>query len=161
MSQSNSVASSTRHILPNVASPLEPPTAPFAASQAGPASPSRGSFRSLTPSNTNSGIAASDSGAVSLSVNFLPNKFSRPRSPGVHKRKNAKGGPTLPKRGGGIEAFKSGEARMPGAADEDYDGVTGGWFGGSDGKTKPKLRWTKFKWILFGTNFCVSTVYPS
>jgi hypothetical protein len=57
-----------------------------------------------------------------------------------------------PKRGGGVEAFRSGEARMPGANDEDYDGVSGGWFGGG-GKTRGRrLRWTKFKWILFVAN---------
>jgi len=39
---------------------------------------------------------------------------------------------------------------MPGAHDEDYDGVQGVWFG--HGSKKPTLRWTKFKWILFVGN---------
>jgi hypothetical protein len=47
----------------------------------------------------------------------------------------------LPKRGGGCEAFKSGEASMPGEQDDDYDGINSGWFGGRDGeRTKPSMR---------------------
>lgn len=42
---------------------------------------------------------------------------------------------------------------MPGDGDEDYDGVTGGWASA----TKGRLRWTKFKWILFFSNTLVST----
>lgn len=37
---------------------------------------------------------------------------------------------------------------MPGENDEDYDGVDPGGKGG-------KLRWNRFKWILFGTNTIV------
>lgn len=65
----------------------------------------------------------------------------------------------LPKRGGGREAFKSGEARMPGEQDDDYDGINSGWFGGKDGgRTKPRMRWNRFKWILFISNIVVSKV---
>lgn len=45
---------------------------------------------------------------------------------------------------------------MPGANDEDYDGVQGAWFG--NGPNKPALRWTKFKWIMFAANILL-TVY--
>jgi hypothetical protein len=63
----------------------------------------------------------------------------------------------LPKLGGGVEAFRSGESRMPGQGDEDYDGVTGGWFGGKEGGSTPprRLRWNKFKWTLFVANVFV------
>jgi hypothetical protein len=62
----------------------------------------------------------------------------------------------LPKLGGGVEAFKSGEARMPGENDDDYDGVSSSWFGGrTGGHAKPKLRWNKFKWALFVANVLV------
>lgn len=57
------------------------------------------------------------------------------------------------KQGGGREAFKANESRMPGANDEDYDGVQGAWFG--QGSKKPTLRWTKFKWVMFAANIFV------
>ena len=117
---------------------LTPPQAPFS---------NTGSLRSVTPS-------ASIPDNVSLTINYLPTKFSRPHSPGIHKRKG-KGvldAADVPKRGGGREAFRRGEARMPGEGDEDYDGV----MPRQSGKTKPKLRWTKFKWVLFFSNTVVS-----
>jgi hypothetical protein len=85
---------------------------------------------------------------------------------GARKRKSGKKGdpinPVMPKRGGGVEAFRSGEARMPGEGDEeDYDGL---WFGGNPGDTGPtkrKLRWNKFKWMLFLANVMVCiTIVP-
>jgi len=87
---------------------------------------------------------------ISLSVNYLPSKFSSGLlSPGARRRK---GRSDLPKRGGGREAFKSNEPRMPAEEDEDYDGITGGWFGGH---TRPRMRWNRFKWTLFVANVCV------
>ncbi|KAF8167109.1 tetraspanin Tsp2 family [Crassisporium funariophilum] len=77
---------------------------------------------------------------LSLTINYLPSKFSSsPISPGGIR--NRKGGRSpddldLPKRGGGTEAFRSNESRM------------------SQGKGK--LRWNKFKWILFLTNTCLT-----
>jgi len=59
----------------------------------------------------------------------------------------------MPKRGGGLDAFKGNEARMGGADDDS------GWFNGKEGGHTPrKLRWNKFKWILFFAN-TVLTVY--
>ncbi|KAF8808256.1 hypothetical protein BYT27DRAFT_7287627 [Phlegmacium glaucopus] len=55
-----------------------------------------------------------------LSVNYIPSKFSNDE-------------PNLPKRGGGLQAFKTNEPRMP--------------------QGKGRLRWHRFKWILFVTNF--------
>ncbi|KAF8995819.1 hypothetical protein BDQ17DRAFT_1401227 [Cyathus striatus] len=77
---------------------------------------------------------------VSLSINYLPHKFSStllsPSS--LRKRKGTKGDGEplllLPKRGGGVEAFKSGEARMP----------------------DKQLQWNRFKWALFVTNLILS-----
>lgn len=96
-----------------------------------------------------------DSSGVSLTINYLPHKFSNTLlSPGPRKRKGKDGTPGMPKRGGGVEAFKSGEARMPGENDEDYDGVSGDFFGARHGNKK--LRWNKFKWFLFASNTLVS-----
>lgn len=47
---------------------------------------------------------------------------------------------------------------MPGEADEDYDGVTSGWFGGKDARSRfaKKLRWNRFKWTLFVANLVLT-----
>ena len=86
---------------------------------------------------------------------------------GARKRKGWKKvepvAPIIPKHGGGVDAFRSGEARMPGERDEDdYDGL---WFGGNHdmpreaGPAKNKLRWNRFKWMLFLANVLV-IIYP-
>ena len=97
---------------------------------------------------------------VPLSANYLPSKFSNTLllASGSRKRKftHRDVDTILPKRGGGVEAFKSGEARMPKENDEDYDGVSSGWFGGKGASQgHPKLRWNKFKWTLFAANVLV------
>jgi len=139
-------------------SPLEPPTAPFATSSGSP----RGSQLSLgSRGNESPLLQRTDSSPVSLSVNYLPSKFSTaPVTPGAGRRRKSKHVDSMmPKRGGGREAFKSGEARMPGEQDDDYDGINSGWFGGKDGgRTKPRMRWNRFKWILFISNI-VLTIY--
>ena len=55
-------------------------------------------------------------------------------------------------RGGGRDAFKANESRMPGDGDDDYDGVD---FEKS-GRKGGRLRWNRFKWILFVSNLVVS-----
>jgi hypothetical protein len=135
---------------------LEPPNPHFVSPE--------GSLSSLSNNKNGSGghgsetpITNRDSSALSLSVNYLPSKFSNPAllSASVRKRRSAKGPtPRIPKLGGGVDAFKTGEARMPDQNDEDYDGVSSGWFGG--GSKKPKLRWNRFKWVLFFANILVS-----
>ncbi|KAG8908137.1 hypothetical protein FRB99_000165 [Tulasnella sp. 403] len=118
--------------------PLHPPSAPFSGN--------------LRPASAGSGLSISRSsskqdlnGTVNLSVSYLPSKFSRPHSPGISYRKaNKVNG--LVKRGGGRDAFATGAARMPGAHDEDYDGVDPG------AKSNGRLHWNRFKWILFCTN---------
>lgn len=77
-------------------------------------------------------ISLQSTANVSLSVNYIPTKFSEFR--------NRKGGkfdylPNLPKEGGGLQAFKNNEARMP--------------------RGKRRLKWNKFKWVLFATNSSV------
>lgn len=75
------------------------------------------------------------------------------------KRRAGKGGDlAVPKRGGGIEAFKSGEARMPGENDEDYDGVSSGWFGAErkNNRAPRRLHWNRFKTTLFFANLVFS-----
>ncbi|KAJ7087301.1 hypothetical protein B0H15DRAFT_843434 [Mycena belliarum] len=96
--------------------------------------------------------------SVSLTVNYLPSKLPTLSPGGPRKRRSGKGVDSMmPKRGGGVEAFRSGEARMPAQNDEDYDGLNGGWFGGGTGKTRRRLRWNRFKWILFIANIVFIT----
>lgn len=135
-------------MLADMNSPLEPPSAPFTGRQ--------DSFRSLTPKNDST--KADNRLSTSLSINYLPTKFSNSL---VTKRK--KNGKTvdymMPKQGGGREAFKSNESRMPGEGDDDYDGVDAGLFGSKEGgRTKPKGHWNRFKWCLFIANTIVRTL---
>jgi hypothetical protein len=124
-----------------LSSSLDPPNPPFSSSSA---------FPNFSPTGS---VGGDDGSHMSLTVNYLPSKF--PSLGGVRNRKGGKGiDPMLPKRGGGVDAFRSGESRMPGAGDEDYDGVTSTWFGGGDG-SKKKMRWNKFKWMLFFANLLV------
>lgn len=143
-------------------SDLVPPTRPFGGSTS-----NRSSLTSLASSQK--GLNGSDSDkTTSLSVNYLPSKFSRPHSPGLHPR-HVSSNPKLkanaanPIRGGGLAAFRSGEARMADANDEDYDGVQtqGGW--GVTGGKGHRLRWNRFKWILLFTNtlVCYDAFRPS
>lgn len=125
-------------------SQLEPPTLPFAPNTSARLGSPRTESPLLRPPSTHS-----------LSINYLPTKFSdavlynglKNRGKGLHLG---------PKLGGGREAFRSGEARMPGEGDEDYDGVQGSFFGKEGGRTRPRLRWNKFKWTLFVSNLLVS-----
>lgn len=140
-----SQAASTRHILADMST-----TSDFANSN-----------NSTLNSSPLAGLApglrsANDASSVSLTVNYIPHKFSDALL-GPRKRKGGAGGygMSIPKPGGGVEAFRSGEARMPGVNDEDYDGVQSGWLGAKDRRTGTRMRWTKFKWILFFANILV------
>ncbi|KAG8965636.1 hypothetical protein FRC00_010189 [Tulasnella sp. 408] len=121
--------------------PLHPPNPPFGSLR--PGSQLSADSRSSSRQNLTE--------PLSLSVGFLPNKFSRPLSPGISYRKANKPGSGLVKRGGGTRAFGPGASRMPGENDEDYDGVDPGRKGG-------RLHWNRFKWILFTTN-TILTLY--
>ncbi|KAJ7174627.1 hypothetical protein C8R46DRAFT_990714 [Mycena filopes] len=118
---------STRHMLP-APHPLEPPRPAF--------------LNDGTNSSRSSSPSPSVESAVSLQVNFLPSKFSA----SVRQRfgsKVGKGG--APKYGGGVDAFRANEARMPRANDQSYDGVDVGVKTG-------KAKWNRFKWILVCSN---------
>jgi len=117
-----SAAGSTRHILSGLnnttSSNYDPPSSPLGMND---------SRDTLSHYRGPTGTTAT---GVSLMVNYLPSKFSA----SLVSRKGDKGiEPHLPKSGGGVEAFRSGESRM----------------------SDRRLRWNKFKWILFCTNFCV------
>ncbi|KAL5522319.1 hypothetical protein ACEPAF_2176 [Sanghuangporus sanghuang] len=127
--------------------PLEPPVVPFAGSRT-PASPA-GSLRTVTPPVS----VAHSSTSNSLSGNFLPSKFPAPQSLYQRKAKGIINSSTQSKQGGGREAFGSKEARMPEEKDDDYDGVD---FSRRNWKASAPLRWNRFKWTLFWTNFIVS-----
>ncbi len=131
-------------MLPQANSKLVPPNLPFASN----VSLASGSL------HTNSPYLGAQS-SLSLSVNYLPTKFSDAVLYNGLKNRG-KAFPLGPKRGGGREAFRSGEARMPGEGDEDYDGIQGSLFTKEGGRTKPRLRWNRFKWSLFISNFLVS-----
>ncbi|KAG7451764.1 uncharacterized protein BT62DRAFT_940736 [Guyanagaster necrorhizus] len=132
---------------------MSPPSAHFTSSL-----PHGSSSSSIRP-DASTPLTPETQTNVSLSVNYLPTKFSNTLlQPGPRRRK-AKGVElSVPKRGGGVEAFRSGEARMPGETDEDYDGVTGSWFGGRSGGSRftKKLRWNRFKWTLFVANLVLT-----
>lgn len=104
---------------------LNPPSAPFA--------------KGSSARNSRDNFSLSSASNLSLSVNYLPSKFTPGLSSpsGADGMRNRKGGKnaSMPKRGGGLEAFRAGEARLP----------QGG----------RKLRWNKFKWILFAANTAV------
>ncbi|KAH0580930.1 hypothetical protein H2248_012083 [Termitomyces sp. 'cryptogamus'] len=97
-----------------------------------------------------------DASSVSLTVNYLPSKFSStlltPGGSATRKRKSTKGIESIvPKRGGGVDAFKSGESRMGVPGDDDYDNI---WTNQKDRKTR--LRWNRFKWVLFFANILLT-----
>lgn len=105
------------------------------------------------------GDMSTASSSVSLSVNYLPSKFSNGMLVHPRNRKSKKGlTPGYPKMGGGVEAFRTGEARM-GGENEDEGGVPTrkSWFGARPNK---KLRWNRFKWVLFTANTFVRP-FPS
>ncbi|KAH9988189.1 hypothetical protein BJV77DRAFT_1070179 [Russula vinacea] len=135
-----SVATSAQHMLPQANSKLVPPNLPFASNVS-------------LPQSDSPFLAAQSS--LSLSVNYLPTKFSDAVLYNGLKNRG-KAFHLGPKRGGGREAFRSGEARMPGDGDEDYDGIQGSFFTKEGGRTKPRLRWNGFKWTLFLSNFLFS-----
>jgi len=86
----------------------------------------------------------------SLSLNYLPSKFTKKQPVGEHFHKRAK-------QGGGRDAFAKNAQRMGmmGTVDDD-EGVVFQLGKGGLKKKKPKLRWNRFKWILFACNTLVS-----
>jgi len=138
--------------------PQRPPLSPSTTMSMGERGHSPNTPNSGTPAQTNvfrystlgGSPLLSPADSSSLSINYLPTKFGAGL---VSRKRHGKGLSGIRKQGGGREAFKADESRMPGANDEDYDGVQGGWF--RRGSKKPALRWTKFKWIMFAANIFV------
>ena len=69
----------------------------------------------------------------------------------------------MPKMGGGVDAFRSGEARMGGPDDDDEDNSAAMEDGAGTGKDKKaigpgQLKWNKFKWALFFANLAVRPI---
>ncbi|KAJ7062787.1 hypothetical protein C8F01DRAFT_104152 [Mycena amicta] len=112
---------------------LEPPRPPFVDS-----SGASSSSRSSSPGPT------VDGSTVSLQINYVPSKFA---APAVRRRRGASRGLLTRKWGGGTDAFRAGEARIPRPNDDNYDGVDKGVVG--------RAKWNRFKWVLVVSN----TVY--
>ncbi|KLO05893.1 hypothetical protein SCHPADRAFT_838778 [Schizopora paradoxa] len=105
----------------------------------------------------------------SRSLNYIPSKFSRPPSLTMPRRRSSVVPVPFPKSGGGREAFRPSEDRMPGEGDEDYDGVDVDvqrlrrlWPFSRGVKEREKIperllgwRWNKFKWVLLCTTSMV------
>jgi hypothetical protein len=87
----------------------------------------------------------------SLSVNYVPAKFTKLHQPGNWQGRNQK------KQGGGRDAFASDAGRMGqvGTVDDDEGTVFALGKGGLKQKKKPKLRWNRFKWALMLANILV------
>ncbi|KAJ7879308.1 hypothetical protein B0H14DRAFT_2341546 [Mycena olivaceomarginata] len=90
--------------------------------------------------------------STSLSLNYVPAKFSSVLASGARRRRRGGEEAAEPAmaRGGGVDAFRKGEARMPDDRD-DLHPVTSrqGWFD----RSEMRSRWTRFKWVLFFFNF--------
>ncbi|KAJ7097235.1 tetraspanin Tsp2 [Mycena belliarum] len=83
---------------------------------------------------------------TSLSVNYLPTKFSDALAVGnARRRRRAKQDTLAMARGGGVDAFKKGEARMPEDRDDLHPSpARKGWLD----RAETGSRWTRFKWVL-------------
>nr|GAT51110.1 predicted protein [Mycena chlorophos] len=123
---------SPQHTATMAHQPLAPPRPPFADSASA-------SSRSSSP-----GPNADAGSVVSLQINYLPTKFSNPL---IRRRRGTDAsGQALLKRGGGVDAFRAGEPRMPGSNDDNYDGLEFG------PKATRRAKWNRFKWVLVFSN---------
>ncbi|ORX33903.1 hypothetical protein BD324DRAFT_584272 [Kockovaella imperatae] len=115
------------------------PQRPFAQGNAG-----GGSRRSSFDSRKGSPLPR----PASLSVNYVPTKFTKLHAPGEWGNKR------VGKQGGGRDAFSKDASRMGmlGTVDDDEGVVFQFGRHGLQQKKKPKLRWNRFKWILFCAN---------
>lgn len=125
---------------------LLPPTRPFSHADGG-----GGGLGSRSSSRRSSVSSSKDlkERPTSLSVNYVPTKFTKLHAPGDHLHKRAK-------QGGGRDAFATNASRMGmmGTVDDD-EGVVFQLGKGGLKKKKPKLRWNRFKWVLFVCNTLV------
>jgi hypothetical protein len=118
---------------------LAPPIVPYGRNDS-PLGSRRSSQTSLTKDRPSS-----------LSVNYVPAKFTKLHQPGNWQGRNQK------KQGGGRDAFATNASRMGqvGTVDDDEGTVFALGKGGLKQKKKPKLRWNRFKWALMLANILV------
>jgi hypothetical protein len=102
-------------------------------------------------SRHSSQTSLSKDGPNSLSVNYVPAKFTKLHQPGSWQGRNQK------KQGGGRDAFATDASRMGmvGTVDDDEGTVFALGKGGVKQKKQPKLRWNRFKWVLMLANILV------
>ena len=123
---------------------LAPPSAPYIGRPGSGSSSPLGSRHSSTTS-------LNKDRPSSLSLNYVPAKFTKLHEPGQWQRRN------LQKQGGGRDAFASDASRMGqvGTVDDD-EGITFALGkGGLKQKKRPKLRWNRFKWAILFANILV------
>ena len=115
-------------------------------------SPSFGRFglhshsRGVTPPKTPDHLLTKVDSKASLVVNYLPSKFSN-----GGRGQNPIDSWVSVKTGDGADTLRSDEA------DFAEDSSTYQWLHGTNQRSKRKLRWNKFKWILFFANLLVSS----
>ncbi|WVQ98074.1 hypothetical protein IAU59_005196 [Kwoniella sp. CBS 9459] len=124
---------------------LVPPVAPFVPHDGGSLSSRRSSNSFLNDKDKDSSLL-NNQRPSSLSLNYVPAKFTKLHSPGEYAHRKAK-------QGGGRDAFAANAQRMGmmGTVDDD-EGVVFQVGKGGLKKKKPKLRWNRFKWLLFFAN---------
>ena len=122
---------------------LAPPIVPYGRSDS-PLGSRRSSQTSLSKDRPNS-----------LSVNYVPAKFTKLHQPGSWQGRNQK------KQGGGRDAFATNASRMGmvGTVDDDEGTVFALGKGGLKQKKQPKLRWNRFKWVLMLANILVRPMF--
>ncbi|KAJ7148519.1 tetraspanin Tsp2 family [Mycena crocata] len=104
--------------------------------------------------NSSFGLNADNRASTSLSVNYLPSKFSDALAAGGARRRKRMKQPEMA-RGGGVDAFRKGEARMPEDRDDLHPSAARkGWFD----RSETGSRWTRFKWVLFLFNIVYSAL---
>ncbi len=102
------------------------------------------------------GLNAENRASTALSVNYAPTKFSDAlvgRGPRRRRRGREDDAPApAMARGGGVDAFRKGESRMPDDRDDLHPpAYRRGWFD----RSEMRSRWTRFKWVLFVFNVVV------
>ncbi|KAJ6592196.1 tetraspanin Tsp2 family [Mycena vulgaris] len=103
------------------------------------------------------GINPEHRASTSLSVNYLPSKFSDALAVGSARRRRPpkQGSAPAMARGGGVDAFRKGEARMPEDRDDLHPSAARkGWFD----RSETGSRWTRFKWVLFFFNLVYTVI---
>ncbi len=133
---------------------LTPPTVPFRDRESRSALAGGSGLSSRRSSFSDKGsdsLGMPKTRPSSLSVNYVPAKFTKLHAPGDWAHRKAK-------QGGGRDAFARNASRMGmlGAVDDDEGVVFQLGRKGGLKRKKPKLRWNRFKFVLFAANTVVS-----